>query len=353
MLTRDVSVPSQGISSNASGSLLIKPCVQAEIDFYESAKDHPLFLAHMPTFVGALNQHSDQDSVAPLLDQAVNGVIAPPSESIDSTATEPTPGLLKRATWKPSGGKKLSTGLAIVLENATSGFQYPNVLDVKLGARLWDDDAPVSKRRKLDEVAEQTTSGSLGFRVAGMKVYIGDEAATTAETNEQPEKNVELKDGYRSYDKNYGRAFNKDNVIDAFTTYLGGAEKDSTTGKYAFKKPRGELIARRILRELQSLQYVLENEESRMYSASVLFVYEGDDEALETGLKLEQETPATEDDEDEPALDEDGEEIVPQKVLEARIIDFAHASWTPGQGPDENALRGIRSLVAILNELLA
>lgn len=301
----------------------------------------------MPTFIGALNQHDDQDAVAPLLDSVANGVVAPPAEAIDTTAMDPTPGLVKRAsTWKPSGGKKLDTGLAIVLENVTSGFTRPNVLDVKLGARLWDDDAPLSKRRKLDDVAAETTSGSLGFRVAGMKVYVGQPPATPS-SNSEP--NVELKDGYKSFDKNYGRDFDKSNVISAFATYLGIADKNPV-------KARGKLLASRILRELESIQYVLENEESRMYSASVLFVYEGDDEALEKGLKIEQEAEMQdqeEEEEEEPEEDEDGNEIMPQRVLEARLIDFAHARWAPGQGPDENALEGIRSLIAIFKQLLA
>jgi len=333
--------------------LVIKPCVQAEIDFYESAKEHPLFQAHMPTFIGSLTQNDDNTETAanPQHKDQTAGTGAP-----GVTVTDPTPGLIKRATWKPSGGQKLSTGLAIVLENVTSGFKHPNVLDVKLGARLWDDEAPISKRRKLDEVAEQTTSGSLGFRVAGMKIHLDGDRG---DTEGPPEPNVEVKNGYKSYDKNYGRGFNKDNVVDAFTTYLGGVTRDEPSGKLKFKQNRGELIAKRILRELESIQYVLENEESRMYSSSVLLVYEGDDEALEAGLKIEKEGDGQEEEEEEEAAepdeddaDDDEDEEVTQKVLEARLIDFAHASWTPGQGPDENALRGIRNVVKIMKDLV-
>lgn len=316
----------------------------------------------MPTFIGSLAQNDEniETTAAPLLEQAggiqVPAAIPSPQDQTAGTGapgvvvTDPTPGLIKRATWKPSGGQKLTTGLAIVLENVTSGFKHPNVLDVKLGARLWDDEAPISKRRKLDEVAEETTSGSLGFRVAGMKVYLdGDSEGTEAAV---PEPNVEVKNGYKSYDKNYGRAFDKDNVVDAFTTYLGGVTRDTASGKVQFKKSRGELIARRILREVESIQYVLENEESRMYSASVLLVYEGDDEALEVGLKIEKEGDGQEEAGDEEDDGDDDDDEVTQKVLEARLIDFAHAAWTPGQGPDENALHGVRNVVKILKDLV-
>lgn len=81
-----------------------------------------------------------------------------------------------------------------------------------------------------------------------------------------------------------------------------------------------------------------------MYSASILLVYEGDvDEYANTKQKLRSAHP-----EDE---DEDDEETLP-KLAEVKMIDFAHATWTPGQGPDENSLQGMRSTAKILKELL-
>lgn len=324
----------------------------------------------MPAFIGSLSQHEDQDLVASLLDPSAGAAgIAPPA-------------LAKRASWKPSGGKKLSTGLAIALENVAAGFRHPNVLDVKLGARLWDDDAPVSKRRKLDEVAGRTTSGSLGFRVAGMKIWQGDDdmsegvegnvAKDGADQPPPPQDQCpqpqgtedgslfEFKNGYKSYTKLYGQAFSQDNVMDAFTTYLGGVDYDARTGKKALKLERAGLLVGRFIRELESLQYVLETEESRMYGASVLMVYEGDPAALEVGIQEEEKEKdeaaqvdgvGDEGDDEEEDDDDDDEETIPQKVHEVRLIDFAHASWTPGQGPDENALQGLRNVLKILRDL--
>ncbi|KIV87634.1 hypothetical protein PV11_03166 [Exophiala sideris] len=346
----------EGISSNASGSLIIKPCTQAEIDFYESAKDHPLVQAHMPTFIGALSLHDDQDAVAPLLNAATG------TAAFNGT-TIPSPTLGKRISWKPSGGKKLSTGLAVVMENVAAGFKDPNILDVKLGTRLWADDAPASKRRRLEEVASRTTSGSLGFRIAGMKIrhhhdeHGQEQEHAHSDVMDDP-AHVHLKNGYKSYTKLYGQSFNHDNVLDAFTTYLGGVHQDPATGKRSFRRERAGMIVKRFIRELESLQYVLENEESRMYSASVLMVYEADEEALERGLQEEENEQTTldheveeEDEGDED--DEDNDDVIPQKVHEVRLIDFAHASWTPGEGPDENLLTGVRNIVRILRELVS
>jgi 1D-myo-inositol-tetrakisphosphate 5-kinase/inositol-polyphosphate multikinase len=138
-----------------------------------------------------------------------------------------------------------------------------------------------------------------------------------------------------------------------------------------------------------------------MYSASILIVYEGDPEAL--GEALENESKGKEikvdnsededseveafdfqhdgslevvefrvgdetvtqgdfhleiqpenieladmDDDDEEEEDDDEESC---KVHDLRLIDFAHANWTPGQGPDENVLMGVRSLLGIMEDL--
>ena len=291
--------------------------------------------------------------------------------------------------------------MSIVLENVAAGFKRPNVLDVKLGARLWADDARPEKRAKLDAVSQETTSSSLGFRICGMKVYTGedgesDEGALTDpydakhEGKEGEKGEVVEKDGFRRYDKWYGRSFNESNVNEGFEAFFAGAKLGGVD--------RSKLVARRVIEELKRVQQTLEMEESRMYSASVLIVYEGDPEALEHALEEEKKAldkpPAQDDEEDEdeevsleelqqdgslqlvdvnnlgqagipqqainipidPSTvadlgDEDDDEDVP-KVHDLRLIDFAHAQWTPGQGHDENSLRGVRNLIKVLNGIV-
>ncbi len=376
----------EGISTYASGEWLIKPCTQAEIDFYQSAAgdpQHAYFYEYMPNFHGEIRLAANQELLAPLLNRQDG--IAPMTalqqlEPRPSTPPAPNTGLLARhptttslsvkrssGNWKPSGGKKLQTGLAIAIENATAGVQCPCILDVKLGARLWDDDAPAAKRQKLDDVARDSTSRSLGFRIAGMKVWLGnDKSAQTENLARMPEisrdeKHLTLdKDGYVGYDKFYGRTFNKDNVKDAFTTYLGGLDKE---GKLVQK--HAKMLRDRLIRNLESIEFVLENEESRMYSASILMVYEGNDASIAAAVQYEDEEKAKkgranlEGNEDEEAEDEDEDEgadsedsdEAPPRVCDTKLIDFAHARWTPGEGPDENALQGVRSVIKILKEI--
>lgn len=370
----------------------------------------------MPLFIGSLSSAEQQQPLAiaaaqqsgavflPALGDATTTTPAPeaPTSQTSNVVRDEEPAKPAESAWVPSGGKKLDTGLSIVLENVASGFRRPNVLDVKLGARLWADDAPPAKRNKLDAVAKETTSSSLGYRIAGMKVWTGkngdadegsltDPYATKHEGKEGAKGEVIEKDGYRRYDKWYGRSFTHESVKQGFETFLAGAK--------AGKVDRSRMIAQRLVEELRNVQQVLESEESRMYSSSVLIVYEGDPEAMEHALEEEKKIPdprdqdGEEEDEDDdevefeiteeslelvdvqlgnglpqkainlsidpsttqfPALgDDDEDEEDAPKVHDLRLIDFAHAAWTPGAGPDENVLMGIRSLIKIFQELAA
>ena len=55
-----------------------------------------------------------------------------------------------------------------------------------------------------------------------------------------------------------------------------------------------------------------------------------------------------------PPKDEDdySEDEKVKKDEELKLTDFAHANWTPGKGPDENALQGVRSTQRLLAELV-
>ena len=378
----------EGISTSADGTLLIKPCTKAEIDFYESAKDHPAFQAHMPVYMGHLSQASPElQSQASLLQQqqtsnAAPASLAPPASPFAVVAaaakisanshkrsasghitSEPLIARSATKEWTPSGGAKLNSQLSIVLSNATAGFVRPNVIDLKLGARLWDDDAPAAKRKKLDDVAATSTSGRLGFRVAGMKVYVGNDAKVEREVN------TEFADGFKTYNKFYGRdSITDQNVGSAFESFLYSLSlaPDSAKDDAQWQRKlllRRKILVERFLREMSSIEYVLENEESRMYSASVLMVYEGDPDALEGVVRYKEENSVLvsaegveqpEDDEENDEEDEevDDDEPPKQKIHEVVMIDFAHAHWTPGQGSDENMLKGVRSIVKILEGLL-
>jgi len=272
-----------GVLSDESGSVVVKPCNAREVGFYETSLAHPEFAVWMPTFYGTLTLSDD----------------------------------MAQTSGTNADGKPHDRQSSLVLQNLTYGFEKPCVLDVKLGAQLWDESAPQEKRDRLDAVANGTTSSSIGMRVAGMKVWKGEA-------------------GYKVFDKHYGRVLTHENVIESFKEYLAS----EITAEDA------KLLAGRFLRKVKDIEKVLASQESRMYSASLLFVYEGGKKELDQALKDEAaREPKTEDDEND---DDDEEDEKVKMVEELKLIDFAHAYWTPGKGPDENILQGIRSVESLL-----
>lgn len=352
---------SAGTLCTPDGELFIKPCTQSEIDFYQSAnRRHPEFADIMPLFMGSLLL---TDPTEKTIDEAVAGVIShagdlkTSKEEIVASVTEQ----VAHATatqqkegdaWVPAKDNKIKTDKAVVLDNATFGFKSPNILDVKLGVRLWADDAPQQKKQRFDKISAETTHGSLGFRIAGMRVYRGSEDAS-----ELDEEN------YKIYDKDYGRTtVTQENVVDQFRKFIfnksAGIDEDL-----------GKAVCAAFIRDLQRVEEILSRHESRMYSSSLLFIFEGDGEALRSAIEennalidaeagIGQAARTTKrvdsgialDDDDELDEDSDLETSLPQ-IYSLKLIDFAHAEWTPGQGPDENALTGVRSLLRIFQEM--
>ena len=355
------SLSSAGTLCSADGELFIKPCTQSEIDFYQSAnRRYTEFADLMPVFMGSLlltdPSESTIDAVAGLI--AGNGTITS-KEEICATFEQVAraSGSTKQdGIWIPNKDKKIKTDKAVVLDNAAFGFKNPNILDVKLGIRLWADDAPLAKKQRFDKITSETTHGSLGFRIAGMRVFHGSDDST--QLNE---------DGYPMYDKDYGRtAVNKDNVVDEFRRFIfnkaAGIDEDL-----------GKAVCSAFLRDLRKVEDIVSRHESRMYSSSLLFVFEGDGETLRSAIEENNDLVesvadvgqtaaarnnkrvdsgiALEDDDDDEDSALELESSLPQ-IYALRLIDFAHAEWTPGQGPDQNALTGIRSLVCIFDKMV-
>jgi hypothetical protein len=348
--------------------------------------------------------------------------------STGGTASAGDPSSASSPSSSSAAAKKIVTDLAIVLENVAAGFVRPNIMDVKLGARLWDESAPPTKRARLDKVAAETTSSSLGFRIAGMRIWqgggsqgegeggeggrssraSGDGAVTAAATtvptataiagrggpggdgetgvaaeaaaaaatapsaavatiaaiatktgndgdgrssehlverdadggnvhpdaksspqraegegslgggaagrggraehappppppppSPPPAPSDQL--GYRDYGKLYGRQFTADSVTDGFRAFLcvDGA---------GITPALGRTVARRLRRDVAHIRAALEAEESRMYGASILLVYEGDGRALEAALRQEAEEAEGEAGEQGPEAEGEAEE---------------------------------------------
>lgn len=64
----------------------------------------------------------------------------------------------------------------VLLEDITSHFKYPCVIDLKMGTRQYGDDASAQKRASQTQKCRQSTSEQLGVRMVGMQLYDSEQS---------------------------------------------------------------------------------------------------------------------------------------------------------------------------------
>ncbi|CDO94030.1 unnamed protein product [Kluyveromyces dobzhanskii CBS 2104] len=310
--------------------LLFKPSNKQEIDFYEqlavrevkeNTNDVP-FQDWTPTFLGVLQENSDQ------INDKNDGILA---EEMGAFLHE------NKTANAQSDGKTY-----LVLENLLYGYVRPNVLDIKLGRVLWDHTADEEKKKRLNDVSKSSTSGSLGFRICGMNI-----SANRATFDLDAKYQVPQDDSHIFINKYYGRELSGSNVIDAFDLFFGDDKLSAQN--------RQELIDM-FLKRLQLFYNTLLNEEVRMVSSSLLFIYECDATRwanLSQNQELIHPHISYDSDSDEASSEDNLTASTSKKKELSRmsLIDFAHTKFAPGSGVDDNVIEGVESLIKIFEKL--
>jgi len=181
----------------------------------------------------------------------------------------------------------------ILLENVTARFNYPSILDLKMGKRQHADIDSDKKRLSKIKKCELSTSSRLGVRLCGMQVYQIDSGR------------------YIFTDKYCGRIL----TVDGFRSALGEFFNNGRTKRLD--------VLPEIIERLKSLYETINSLlKYRFYSGSLLIVYDG---------------------------------LIQSNLIDIRMIDFAHSindETSASNGPDKDYLFGLEWLINVLREIL-
>ncbi|KAJ8699207.1 hypothetical protein PTI98_002346 [Pleurotus ostreatus] len=295
-----------GVLATEDGSLLIKPALPLELQFYQTSVRDPGFapLRHfVPKFYGTLSLQGKVDEGKGL----EGGIAVTPVDSSEKDS--------------------------LVLENLSHPFIKPNIIDIKLGTVLYDETASPDKVERMIKTAKDTTSLETGIRLTGFQVYNNDTGLPV------------------NTPKAYGKSIKPADLPDGIARFFPVASAATTAENSNSGLTRSTLlpILRGIREDVAELKDAFAQVDMRMVGGSVLIVYEADEDKAKEGLKLLEEG-AFEDEDDEDDEDEsEDEQNKPGPPFVVKLIDFAHTRIVPGEGPDEGVLLGLNTVLRLLD----
>ncbi|TRY79814.1 hypothetical protein TCAL_10268 [Tigriopus californicus] len=220
----------------------------------------------------------------------------------------------------------------MIMENLTSQFENPCVLDLKMGTRMHGDSATSAKIKSQTKKCLNSTSASLGVRCCGSLWF-------------DPQSGK-----YERQDKYKGRKYNAQDFEDALCRFVS----DGVT-------LRADVVLL-LISQLRGLQKAISSLDShRFYGSSLLIVYEGSNFESDFHGNTHSQERLSEGDNDEEvdnllAQGGGGDPQPPQtNNVIIKMIDFAHSTFKGfmddpivHSGPDKGYLRGLETLISVL-----
>lgn len=342
-----------GCTVSEDGTLFIKPSRGQEIDFYLESRMHNLDDCSQEGEGGKL-----KDWLAEYL------------------------GTLTESGGEGDGEQKREMKDYIVLENLYYGMNCPSIMDIKLGSKLTNDlNVTKEKIKRMENISRNTTSFTLHFRVSGMILYNGEHDRIVLDKifSDMDSLLVSIIDPknmgefYLKYNKMLGRMLTTENVKEGLLLYfksffcLNQLENDPDCCNILI------YLLTIFIARLKALYKCLESYDLRMFSASLLFIYETDLERWDFDSLRNFNKLHFNDDIDDNSHGNDSctTNISNNKnsaknnisilkndfdknlhLSSLHLIDFAHSKFISKIGQDTNVLIGIKNLIHNFQTLL-
>lgn len=399
-----------GALSSSDNELFAKPTSQQEIDFYEYTqrklqKDVCEYAGGalsdwMPLYMGALTEGADLlvekslvlESIAedrPAVEDARRGMkktgegaakndekgpgprteenaakshenraTSGPNATASGSLQEPPCGAEKAHEASSLPEKDLDSSVPnsskasqkfAVLQNLTHGFTCLSIIDIKLGSLLTDELASPEKALRLAKVSESTTSGSLGWRICGMKLFNGASSHKPPDIFPGMSQTISSVSGgtgtYLQFNKIFGRLLNKETATDGLRLFF----------EHIQDRDVSQWLLSRFHQRLQLLYNCLLDEEIRVVSGSLLLIYETNSNVwkrVKEEGSYDECDPLVQEAHFDDSDDESGDLERTAPLSSLHFIDFSHAKYVPGKGPDENILEGLENLIELVGGML-
>ncbi|KAJ3096358.1 hypothetical protein HDU97_006005 [Phlyctochytrium planicorne] len=148
--------------------------------------------------------------------------------------------------------------VVVLMEDVLHEMEAPCIADIKIGTRLYGDDASPEKIQRMKEQADVTTSGATGLRICGMKLY----------SHESGE--------FEEFGREYGRSLDARTLIDGFRLFFQRGLKDESpknSQSTGSDTAEDKTVLSNAKEAIQRLINALRCVDCRLYGCSLLLAY--------------------------------------------------------------------------------